>query len=423
MNDLDPTSALPVYVEVTNTLAATHVTGIQRHTRELLARLPRPGDGGPIAVTPIVWEPSHLQYRSLTDAETARLAVTPPPRHRRDRLRHVPAPVAGIVRAGARRVRRTTARRRPSADVAHLIVDPLPEGSVWLDLEAAWHGPVPRQELVPRLWAFGVRSTVLIPDVMPIMRPDWFESRMARRFLHFVEAHVARSELFFCNSSCTEHDLLTVGKELAPERELRTLVAPLGADHLDAPSSMSLPGGLVGRRYMLYVATLEPRKNHALLLSILDRLEHTHPDVALVLVGKPGWAVDPLMRRIENHPRKGTDLFWFRTVDDKTLDALYRHAFLTTVPSFYEGFGIPVVESLERGVPVISSNGGALPETGGPFAEYAPPDDLEAWVTAISRHLDFPEWHGAARGKLVSYRPPSWDDGARVIIDGLASLR
>ena len=183
-----------------------------------------------------------------------------------------------------------------------------------------------------------------------------------------------------------------------------------------------MPGGLVGRRYLLYVATLEPRKNHALLLSILDRLEHTHPDVAVVLVGKPGWRVDELARRIENHPRKGTDLFWFRSLDDDTLDALYRHAFLTTVPSFYEGFGIPVVESLERGVPVVSSNGGALPRPAGPSPSTRP-DDLEAWVTAISRHLDFAEWHAAARGKLVTLPAAQLGCGREVLVDGLASLR
>jgi glycosyltransferase involved in cell wall biosynthesis len=416
------TDPIPIFVEVTNTLATGHTTGIQRLTREILARLPRPGDGGPIAVTPIVWESTHLKYRALTDDESGRLAITPAPTAaRRARLAGVPAPLARVVRGTARRARALTPRRRPSADVAHLIVDPLPEGSVWLDLEAAWHGPVPRTELLPRLWAFGVPSAVMVPDVMPLMWPEWFEDRMARRYRHYLDAHLNRSDLVLCISRCTEDDVLRVGKELAPNRELHTLVAPMGADHRRPTGAAALPGELVGRRFLLYVATVEPRKNHALLLSVLDRLEHTHPDVALVFVGKAGWKVDAIERRIDHHHRRGDALHWYRSLDDATLDSLYHHAFLSVVPSFYEGFGIPVVESLEHGVPVVSSSGGALPETGGSFAEYAAPDDLESWVTAISRHLDFPEWHGAARGKLAGYRPPSWDECARVVVEGLSN--
>jgi glycosyltransferase involved in cell wall biosynthesis len=412
----------PVFVEVTNTLTVGHLTGIQRLTRELLAHLPGPADGEAISFTPIVWEPSHLKYRRLTDDELERLAVTPsPPERTRGRLDVVPPALARTLRSGIRQVRRIQGRR-PSAERAHLIVDPLPEGSVWLDLEAAWHGPVPRGELLPRLWALGVPSAVMVPDVMPVLHPEWFEERMARRFGRYLDAHLNRSDLVLCISACTERDVREVGRKLAPDRSLHTAVAPMGADHHDAAGSASLPGELVGRPYLIYVATLEPRKNHAILIDLLDRLVPDHPDLAVVFVGKAGWHVDELEEHIDAHPRRGTNLLWYQRVDDHTLDALYRFATLAVVPSRYEGFGIPVVEALSRGVPVVSSDGGALPETGGELAEYVDPDDLEGWVTAVRRHLDDPGFHGIARAKLAAYRPPSWDDCARVVMEQVAQL-
>src|SRR4051794_25042465 len=114
----------PVFVEVTNTLTVAHLTGLQRLTRELLAHLPTPADGEAVSFTPIVWEPSHLKYRRLTEDEADRLAVTPsPPERTRGRLDVVPPSVARTLRSGIRRVRRLQ-HRRPSAERAHLIVDP-----------------------------------------------------------------------------------------------------------------------------------------------------------------------------------------------------------------------------------------------------------------------------------------------------------
>jgi glycosyltransferase involved in cell wall biosynthesis len=416
------TPTKPVFVEVTNTLSVAHLTGIQRLTRELLAHLPGEGDGEPVTFTPIVWEGSHLKYRRLTDEESERLAITPsPPARSRGRLDLIPSPVARGLRMGIRQVRRLQGRQ-PSAERAHLIVDPLPEGSIWLDLEAAWHGPVPRAELLPKLWATGVPTAVMIPDVMPVLRPDWFEDRMARRFARYVDAHLNRSGLVLCISEQTERDVHAIGSQMAPGRELRTAVAPMGADHRRSEGSATIPGELVGRPYLIYVATLEPRKNHGVLIDLLDRLVTTHPDVAVVFVGKAGWKVEELEARIEQHPRRGTNLLWYQRVDDVTLDALYRFATLAVVPSYYEGFGIPVVEALSRGVPVVSSDGGALPETGGDLADYVEPDDLDGWTTVVTRHLDDADFHLAARERLLGYEPPKWDECARVVVERVATL-
>ena len=394
-----------VFVEVTNTLTVPFVTGLQRVTRELLARLPRTGD---LAFEPVRWCTTIGAYRRLTDAEATALATAPRP---------------AVGSRVARRLRRAATDARDRARRMELMAlrvgAPWPDEAIWFDLEATWHNPRERGELLPELGVAGIATAALVADVLPELHPEWFDASMRDRFRSHLRAHLTAGSHLVCISRSTEHDVLRVARSVGAVPT--TDVVMLGADFRHGTTG-ALPAGLDQRRYLLSVSTLEPRKNQALLLDVFDRLRDPHPDLALVLVGKQGWHVEELVARIRSHPDHGDRLRWLEGTDDSTLMALYRHAALCLVPSFSEGFGAPVVEGLSQGVPTICSTGGALTEVGGDRVERADPSDLDAWVRLVDRHLTDPAHHAAARAALVDYEPPTWADCAEQVLDALRSL-
>jgi glycosyltransferase involved in cell wall biosynthesis len=424
-----------VLVEVTDTVAVPYTTGLQRVARALLRHLTDDGDGAGPTFRPVVWSDACDGYRDLTADEVTVLADPPERLPRTTRLsRRLPSGAAAAVRRllavpMARRARATfrdAARRRAERDRVGLCLPAPGRGDVLLDLEAAWNDPVPRTELLDRLGRAGTRSATLVADVLPVMHPEWFDRQLVADFDRFLDGHLAHSELFLCISERTRLDLLAVATARGVGRELDARVIPLGAD-LDpagGATGTAVDTGLpvtVGR-YLLMVGTIEPRKNQALALDLLDALARTHPDVSLVLVGKRGWKVDDLIRRIEHHPGRGGRLVWLEEVDDRRLRALYLDAFVCLAPARYEGLGVTVMEALGLGTPVIASDAGALPEAGGAAADYAGPDDLDAWVRLVTAQLDHPEVHRAARDRARAWRPPTWQDAARAVRDAVSDV-
>lgn len=443
----------PVFFEVTNTLTVPYVTGLQRLTREVARHLPRAQDAdAPLRMVPIVWCPRLRDYRRLTAAEHVRLTSGPGSTpstaaavasRSRSLGEHLPDIVTGRLRRisrspRAQRTRRWIAdRRRPRAaprpELEALRLDSWPSNGWLLDLEAGWHDPVPRARLLPLLSGIGIRSIAVVADVMPEIHPAWFDTGSAARFGGWLRSHLAHSEHFVCISSCTEADLGEFAASIGVAVDGRTSVIDLGADFLTAepptaePPAADTPGARSttrpgGPRRLLVVGTLEPRKNQALAIDVFDRLSSDHPDLHLVLVGKQGWLVEDLVQRITTHPLFGERLTWESALDDDDLAARYRSAFLALVPSRYEGFGAPVVEGLARGVPTIASTGGALPEAGGDWCEYADPDDLDAWVRLVTTHLDDEARHRAAIEHVADYPAPSWVTTAEQLLATLTSL-
>jgi alpha-1,3-rhamnosyl/mannosyltransferase len=159
--------------------------------------------------------------------------------------------------------------------------------------------------------------------------------------------------------------------------------------------SPTLPGVPAG--YALSVGTLEPRKNLETLLAAWRWLRRRRAAAgaagevpSLVLCGQYGWKSEGLRRRVEEAEAEG----WLRHlgyVDEGALASLYRGARLFVFPSRYEGFGLPVLEALAAGVPVVASDLPVLRELAGDAVLYAPPTDVEAWVRQVAAVLDDPE--------------------------------
>ena len=420
---------LAVHIEVTTTLAARFTAGYERVVRSVLCGL-ADLESSRIEAIPVVAIGRRGEYRRLTSEEIEVLRHHPPGgtnRRRADRF----GPLAPVVRgvAGMRsvgRARAALARSRRaltiSAEEKALVIGIPPLGSVWLDLEPAWNDPEPREELLVRMRAEGVHTAVLVADVMPELFPEWFDSHQRELFGSWLEAHLEHSELFLCISHNSEADLREVALSLGIERDLPTVVVPLGADLPTVePRPMILPPEI--ERFLLVVGTLEPRKNQQLVLDAFDRLRARHSDLGLVLVGRQGWMTDQLVERIRTHPEFDRRLLWPDAVDDGQLAWLYRNAFLTIAPSRYEGLGVPVMEALHHGCATISSTGGALPEAGDGRVETVDPDDVDGLVVAVERHLLDEDHHQALRRQAAGYVPPSWHDTTLAVAAALERFR
>lgn len=416
-----------VYLDVSDTLRSGWRAGIQRVVRGLLLGIP--GGDQRLELVPVVHVDAWGRFRRATSAEVASLLApspasgpAPPPPEPGALRRAAVAALEGIrLRDAAAAAREALRRRALPDDEKALLLDRLEPGSVFLDADAVWnHGSAPRETLLPQLVDSGVHVVPFVHDLLPLEHPEWFVPELVREFRSTVEAQLSNASWVMANSRATAASVRGFADQLGrPDLDVQPI--PLGVDpplsHEDPP----LPSELEGRPYLLVVGTVEPRKNQGLALDVLERLHAEGVDVALVVVGRPGWRTEDLTERLRTHPLAGTHLHWFDAADDHLLDALYHGAAVALVPSLTEGFGLPVLEALARDTPVIASTGGALPEVGRGVADHQDPDDLEGWVAATRRLLTDPLAAAAARAAAGAFEPPDWYGTAAAVGDAVVA--
>jgi glycosyltransferase involved in cell wall biosynthesis len=166
------------------------------------------------------------------------------------------------------------------------------------------------------------------------------------------------------------------------------------------------------RPYVLFVGTLEPRKNIPLLLEAFALLRR-HVDAQLLVVGARGWLDEPIFAA---HARSavGDAARFVGTLGEEDLAVLYSHAGVFVLPSLYEGFGLPVLEAMACGAPVVCSNAGPLPEVAGDAAVLLKPEDPAAWARSMGEVLTNPRMADELRRRgFERARAFSWEQAAR----------
>lgn len=272
---------------------------------------------------------------------------------------------------------------------------------------------------------FRLRHVVLCYDLIPIIHPEWFSATDVARFIAYYRAAFAEVDRVIFTARAIERDAALFCRS-GPCRDLPdTDIVPLGANSLvpsDDPSH--LPPGLEAHRFALFVSTIEPRKNHRLLVEVWKRLvaegivdRHAFK---LVFVGRPGWKMDDFFARLAGEPEFGRSILHFPAVDDRQLHALYEGAAFCLYPSIYEGYGLPVIEAMLHGKPIIASNGGALPEVIDGHGVCLDADDAPAWQREIGRMIDDQAYRDAAAARLNDYRPVTWSEAGDLFFTAAA---
>jgi alpha-1,3-rhamnosyl/mannosyltransferase len=246
----------------------------------------------------------------------------------------------------------------------------------------------------------GVRTTT-VHDLVPVRFPEWVHARTRR--MHTAKYRdLGRCDVVFANSAFTARDVTEL--EGVPAERVR--VAYPGVDPLFRPDGERAD---LEAPYVLSVATFEPRKNLDVLVSAFGVLGRD--DVKLALVGAAGWGEQPRL------DQPGIVRLGF--VPDAELARLYRGASVFVYPSRFEGFGIPIVEAMASGVPVVASAHESMDEAAGDVALRADPESPEAFAEAIGQALDDPG-NAAERG-LVHAARFTWLETGRAFLRGYAA--
>ncbi len=360
-----------IFIDISVLTLATFVTGIQRVTREVILRLIEDDE------TDIC-----LLHYSAKD-ESFRLI---------DNERFT-----AFYRHGNGIKHRMITSRKVS-------IEDIRSGDIWFDLDAAWMGRVKRSWLLPKLKQQGVKIVSHIYDIISITHPQYCLERGVYNFADYIGAHLLYDDLIIVNAEATTAELEKLAKKCnicLPE----CCAVPLGADFSKVNMEISAKDvseavlqATKDLKYILMVGTIEPRKNHKLVLDAYDGTgfdDKTVPSLkeqgyGLIIAGNIGWNMAEFEDRVRNHSDFGKGIYFFNGLADTDISYLYKKASYLCFASFTEGFGLPIIEALQRGTRVVCADVPVLREVGGDnclWFKQGYPDDLASKIYEDSEQI------------------------------------
>ena len=313
-----------------------------------------------------------------------------------------------------------------------LPLEEMQPGDVLFDVDATWMCRVKRSYLFPILKKQGVRIVVQIHDIISVEYPQFCLERGVYNYMDYLGAALQYGDTFIVSTHAIVDSLERLAKSLGillPPCQ----VVPFGADYIESQESAEelvknnekiLPeirDLAAEKTYILMVGTIEPRKNHRLLLDAYDA-QLKGRGYSVVLAGYMGWNMEDFRERLETHPDFGRGVYHFSGLDDDNISYLYRHARYMAFLSYSEGFGLPLIEAFYRGTPVIASDIPVSREVAGDYCVYFAQDDVEDFCGKIRELDDQPERYQRMKERLAAYRAVTWEENARQMREILLSI-
>lgn len=305
---------------------------------------------------------------------------------------------------------------------------PFNAGDIIVCLGTSWWNTQYVDRVARMKRTLGLRFAVLVYDAIPVTDPKWMTTDSAVVFRHWILGVLKQADLVLTISNYSRSALAGYAKGqgiASPPSEiipLGTGFRVLGSETVASDIRARLPSS-----YVLFVSTLEPRKNHRLLVRLWRRLIERHGAAkvpSLVFVGQRGWMVEDLLAELAESRYLDGKIILRSDLSDIELKEIYRHCLFSAYPSALEGFGLPVAESLEQGKLCVASRRAAIPEVGGDLVDYIDPDDEAGALAAFERAIFDDAYRSGREARIrAEYRPMSWTRCVEVLMTGLDRLR
>ncbi len=266
-----------------------------------------------------------------------------------------------------------------------------------------------------------IPTIVSVMDLSYLHYPQTFKKNDLYQLTKWTEYSVKKAKKVITISNSSKNDIIKYYK-VRPEK---VKVVHLGLKNLsmNAPSEKDLKEFGVNQKFILFVGTLQPRKNISRLIEAFSRLpKEISSDHQLVIIGKKGWLYEDILSAPEKYNVKDKVVF-LDYISDEDLPNFYRKAEVFVLPSLYEGFGLPVLEAMRYGCPVITSNVSSLPEAGGDAAQYFEPEDVDDIKKSIEKVLT----DRSLREKMIErgrehYKKFTWEKAAKEVLSAIEEV-
>ncbi len=267
--------------------------------------------------------------------------------------------------------------RRPLNEVDE-IVD-FCQDDIYLALDLNAHLTAAVHDIHMSLQCRGLQIYFIVYDILLMQRPDWWPQGTDVIFEAWLRSISEVATGLICISEAVAHDVCAWLIEHPPSR---TLGPTVGSFHLGADVKNSMPttgvpddaaivlDSLSARPSFLMVGTIEPRKGHIQTLAAFELLWEQGVNINLVIVGKQGWLVDRLARKLRRHSELNKRLFWLKGISDEYLNKVYAASACLIAASEGEGFGLPLVEAAQHKLPIIARDLRVFLEVAGEHAYY-----------------------------------------------------
>lgn len=273
----------------------------------------------------------------------------------------------------------------------------------------------------------GLKIAAVCQDLIPVTHPQFFETGdFVAQYRRYVEFLARQADLVIAISRATANELTKAAEAYGGMRGA-IVVVELGSDVASAavPQPPSTEPPLQPGAFVISVSTIQARKNFDLLYRLWHRFaQENRSDIPrLVIVGQRGYGSDELLATIAQDATIRDRLTILHRTSDAELTWLYRNCAYTLYPSYVEGWGLPVSESLAYGKLCLASNTSSLPEAGAGLAQHFGPDDDDAWHAAIIDLAANPSKIAEAEaGIRASYRQRSWQQAGAELAGHLEAL-